>query len=249
MEDTQQVTTPVTDENEKLIQEMLRVVDKVELPSELTREPVLHKGDETLPAPMVVQHVSSAGYVNIWETRTHEPAICLYYMLPSRLRQRREDGSYRWTVIDPKILPKRGTYKCLLHADSPDRAHYSELGFRTCRKSNLNNPYQVRQHMLKKHKAEWAAIEEERKERERQEDRQIQQLLLKQMVKPEPTEPEIMSITPAWLEEEAKQVEPIVEENAEEPRKLLDYEYRCKYCKTIHRKTSRIGQKHLKYKE
>ena len=167
-------------EREKLIQEMLRDAEgrKTELPSELDREPVLHRGDADLPAPMVKSRVSSAGYVMVWDSRTYVKAPVLYYMLPQILRQRRLDGSYRWTTNDPGVLPQRGTFKCFLHREDPNRPHYDELGFRVCPKENITNPYQVTQHMKSKHRAEWAAIEEERRQKERLEDRQLQQFLL-----------------------------------------------------------------------
>ncbi len=165
-------------EREALIHEMLRDAQKTELPSELTKEPVIHRGDDDLPAPMVVNKITSAGYVYVWDTRTYEQIPILYYMLPSKMRQRREDGSYRFTTLDPGKLPKRGTYKCLLYKDDPNRKHYDDLGFRVCPKDNLASRYQVGRHMKLKHPAEWAAIEDERKERERQEDRELQRMVL-----------------------------------------------------------------------
>lgn len=175
-EDTQKQT--VDPEREALIVEMVRDAQTTELPSELTREPVIHRGDETLEAPMVVSKMTSAGYVYVWDTRSYVKIPILYYMLATKLRQRRKDGSYQFTTIDPKQLPKRGTHKCMLHKDAPNRTHYDELGFRTCRKENITNPYQVRQHMRSKHPAEWAAIEEEKKEKERLEDRQLQAMIV-----------------------------------------------------------------------
>ena len=164
-------------DNESLIQEALRDAKLVELPSELKREPVIHRGDETLDAPMTVKELTSAGYVYVWDSRTYERAPVLYYMLPSILRRRRDDGSFIWTTNDPKKLPKRGTMKCLLHKDSPDRAEYDKMGLRTCKKSNIINAFEVKQHMQKKHSKEWQAIEDKRKERERQEDRSFQKTL------------------------------------------------------------------------
>ena len=169
-------------ENEALIAEMLRDAKKVELPGELTRNPVIHKGDERQPAPMTVKEISSAGYVYIWETDTYEKVPVLYYMLAQKLRQRRPDGSFRFTTIDPHKQPKRGTIKCMLHEESENRKHYDELGFRTCPKSNITNPYQLTQHMKKRHPQEWAAIEQESKAKEREEDRSLQKLLLAQQL-------------------------------------------------------------------
>lgn len=168
--------------NKALIAEMLRDATKVELPSELTRQPIVHSGDAVLPAPMTVKEISSAGYVWVWDTRSYEKVPILYYMLPSRLRERRPDGSFRFTTTDPGKEPKRGTIKCLLHPEAANRAHYDELGFRVCNKNNITNPYQLQQHMKKKHPQEWAAIEEERKTAEREQDRALQHALLTQQL-------------------------------------------------------------------
>jgi len=164
-------------DNEGLIQEALRDAKLVELPSELKKNPVIHKGDEELDVPMTVKELTSAGYVYVWDSRTFERAPVLYYMLPSILRRRREDGSFIWTTNDPKQLPKRGILKCLLHKDSPDRAKYDEMGFRTCTRGHIPNAFEVKQHMMKKHPKEWQSIEDERKEKERQEDRAAQRAL------------------------------------------------------------------------
>ena len=174
------MTDTLTD-NESLIAEQLRDAKLVEVPSELKTNPVIHKGDETLDAPMTVKELSSAGYVYIWDSRTFERAPVLYYMLPSILRRRREDGSFIWTTNDPKQLPARGTHKCLLHKDNPNRDMYKKMGLRTCKKSNIINEYEVKQHMLKKHPKEWMSIEDVRKERERVEALEIQKGMLAAM--------------------------------------------------------------------
>ncbi len=200
-EDTQ------TTENEALIQEMLRDAKATELPSELTREPVIHKGDKDLEAPMVLKEISSAGYVTIWDSKTYEKAPVLYYMLSSKLRQRRPDGSFRWTTNDPGKLPKRGEIKCMLHSEAENRSHYNDLGFRICKKCNITNQYQLRQHMLKKHPQEWAAIEDERKDRERKEDRELQRLLLSNSVGRggnSPATPQKEEIAPLYISDKDK---------------------------------------------
>lgn len=173
--------TDTLQDNESLIAEQLRDAKLVELPSELKENPVIHRGDETLDAPMTVKELSSAGYVYVWDSRTYERAPVLYYMLPSILRRRRDDGSFIWTTNDPKQLPYRGTLKCLLHKDSLDRAAYDKMGLRTCKKHNIINEFEVKQHMLKKHPKEWMAIEDVRKETERLEALEIQKGMLAAM--------------------------------------------------------------------
>ena len=183
MEDT------LTKDNEVLIAEMLRDAKEVELPSELKENPVIHKGDETLEAPMTVKELTSAGYVYVWDSRTYEKAPVLRYMLSEVLRRRRKDGSFIWTTNDPKKLPKRGTHKCLLHEDNPNRKEYDKMGLRVCRKSNIINEYEVKQHMQKKHSKEWQAVEDMRKERERQEDRAFQRTLYEAVGRKEEEKP------------------------------------------------------------
>uniref|UniRef100_A0A6M3LQ40 Uncharacterized protein n=1 Tax=viral metagenome TaxID=1070528 RepID=A0A6M3LQ40_9ZZZZ len=166
-------------ERESLVQEMLRDAKTAEMPSDLKTHPIIHSGDGTLEAPMTVKEISGAGYVWVWDTRTYDQIPVLSYMLPSKLRSRRPDGSFRFTTVNPGKLPKRGTVKCFLHPGSDNRKHYDELGFRVCNKSNITNQYQLQQHMKKKHPQEWEAIEQERAATERREDRELQQLLIK----------------------------------------------------------------------
>lgn len=174
--------TEDTLENEALIAEMLRDAKKAELPSDLKSNPVISRGGTDSP-PMTVKEISSSGHVWVWDSRTYERIPILYYMLPSKLRQRREDGSFRFTTTDPKKLPARGTIKCMLHKDGELREHYDAMGFRVCKKENLTNPHQLNEHMRKKHPQEWAAIKSEKEETERLEDRELQRMLLKSQLK------------------------------------------------------------------
>ena len=168
--------------NEQLIQEMLRDAKTAELPSELRTNPVIHAGDETLPVPIVVRHLLGANYVWVWDTRSFEKICVLGYMLANKLRQRRPDGSFRFTTNDPGQEPKHGTIKCMLHPEGENRKHYDDLGFRACPKNNITNEYQRQQHMVKKHPQEWLAIKAEKDEREKAEDRTLQRLLIAQQV-------------------------------------------------------------------
>lgn len=223
----------IEQQNEAIIQEMLRNAKPSEIESELTKNPIIHKGDKDLEAPMVVNSISSAGYVWIWETDTHERVPCLYYMLPQKLRSRRKDGSYRFTTIEPKEKPVRGQVKCMLHEDHPNRAHYKELGFRTCPKATITSHYQLEQHMLKRHPQEWKAIEQERINKEKAEDRALQRLILQQM---------------------APKTEPLIvdkEEPVPTPETLMEQEvmYQCSKCEKPHMYNSSKGKEHLQFKK
>jgi hypothetical protein len=135
---------------------------------------VVEKGD----APMVVRSVDSAGYVNLWDTRTGEHSLTNANMLPTQLKKKRPDGSRVFTTVNPGITPPRGTIKCLLHPEGENRAHYDSLGFGVCRKSNLVSLFQLEQHMKHKHKQEYATIEKERADQQRAEDREFQRNLM-----------------------------------------------------------------------
>lgn len=169
--------------NKALIEQMLRDAQKAEIPSELKEHPVIHEGDAEFPAPMTVQQLKDAGYVYIWDTRTFERSPCLTYMLPSKLRMKREDGSYVFTTVPPTQKPMRGTIKCLLHSDNSNRKHYDEMGLPICKKSNLRNEFEMKQHMKKRHPREWEAIENERITAEKERERLMQETLIKSVSK------------------------------------------------------------------
>lgn len=170
--------TLTAENNEAMVAEMLRSAKGIELPSDLKQNPVIHKENEELPARMVVSELQSGKYFWIWETDSHEKVPCLGYMLQQKLRQHLPSGKPRFTLTNPGILPKRGSLKCLLHQDSPDRDTHDEMGFATCPKSNITNRHQLEMHMRKRHKQEWEAIENDRLSKEREEDRTLQRLLL-----------------------------------------------------------------------
>lgn len=164
------------EDNKKLIEEMINEAEKAAEPGELKTGQVI--SDEDMSTPMVAMKTKSAGYVYVYDTRTGERSLCNRNMLVGLLRKKRPDGSTVFTTVKPKTSPKRGTFKCLLHPDNPNRKHYDELGLPVCRKANLTSPYQVTRHMQKRHKIEWQTIEQERIEAERREDREFQHQIM-----------------------------------------------------------------------
>lgn len=137
--------------------------------------------------------LKSAGWVKVWDTKTGEESICNRNMLLDQLQKKRPDGSSVFTTEKPNFEPFRGTFKCLLHADDPNRKHYDELGLATCRKSNLTSKYQVERHMVKRHPAEYATIKEEIARAEKEEDRAFHKAIIAQsqrVTKEEPAEGE-----------------------------------------------------------
>jgi hypothetical protein len=127
--------------------------------------------------------MQSAGYVYIYDTRTGDRSICNHNMLAAHLGKKRPDGSLVFTTRKPRISPRRGTLKCLLHLDNPNRAHYDALGLATCPKANLTSPYQVQRHMQKRHKMEWATIKEEIDREEKARNTKMQEAILKKASK------------------------------------------------------------------
>ena len=132
------------------------------------------EGDTKINIPAVVSSIVSAGYSYLYNTRTGDKSRFNNNMLPRVVRQRWNDeplkGQLVWSarpVTSPPHPIKVGTFKCMLHKDAPNRELYDQMGFAICPKDNLASPYQVRRHMMKKHKDEWAAIEDMRKEAEK----------------------------------------------------------------------------------
>jgi len=176
----------VTEDTTKDLEEMLREAEEAPEPGESVKEKVIHKPDEDLPVPMIRGTLESAGYVYIYDTNTGDRSLANRNMLRQLLHRKRPDGSHVFTTIRPVNPPnpiKRGTYKCLLHPDDPNRGHYAEMGFPTCPKSNLTSPFMVKKHMKNRHKVEWAAIEEERKEAKEVRAQKAQEALIKAATK------------------------------------------------------------------
>lgn len=130
---------------------------------------------------MSLKELTSAGWVYVWNTKTGDRSICNRNMLRKQLKKRHPDGTPAFTTSEPSIKPYRGTFKCLLHPDGENRAHYDEIGLPVCRKSNITSKHMVERHMQKRHKMEWEVIKAEKAEREKQEDREFQKGILNMM--------------------------------------------------------------------
>jgi hypothetical protein len=161
------------------IEERMRDAEEVE-ESQL----VIEK-DKNLDVEMTPTQLKSAGYVYIYDTKTHERSVCHRNNLRNALNKRRPDGSLVFTTVKPKYKPGRGVLKCLLHPDER-KPEYDEWGFAVCLKSNLTSPFQVRRHMQKRHKQEWEAIKEAQDREEKEKERQLRESLIKMGQKEEP---------------------------------------------------------------
>ncbi len=148
---------------------------------------------DTAPTLLGTPIERDRGRITIYDTLTAEPSEVLVTMLPQLLRKRRADGSMVFTERKPDFAPIRGSLKCKLHPDDPNREHYDTLGLPSCLKSNLTAPFHVMRHMEKRHKMEWGIIEKDRKDaeallknEERKEDREFQRELMGKAVEKPP---------------------------------------------------------------
>jgi len=158
---------------EENIQEEVMLAEKAVEPGTYKGGEVVHEGDEEVPVEMTAIELESAGWVYLYDMETGERSLCNRNMLHQVLKFTR-NGKRVFTTQKPNITPSRGTLKCLLHPDHPERPHFDELGLPTCKKANLRSPYQVELHMQKRHKAEWAAIQRERQDAKERDERERQ---------------------------------------------------------------------------
>ena len=157
--------TEVEAETERIIEAMQATIDAPGPGTDRVKD-VLQRSDEGVPVPIVVSHVSDSGYKVIYDTQTGLDSLTSVNMLPAQLRKRRTDGSLVFTTRKPAIEPPRGTHKCMLHPDDPNRAEYTALGLPVCPKANLTSTFMVEQHMRHKHHTEWETLEKMRKDKQ-----------------------------------------------------------------------------------
>ena len=167
------MTTP------EFIEELMQEVEEAEEPGNLREGQVLHRSNDDMPLGVQVASVESAGHVFIYNTKTGSQSKTNRNMLEAQLKKVfPEDGTRVFTTVKPPFEPPRGTYKCLLHADNEERAHYDQMGLATCTKDDLASEYQVQRHMERRHRMEWATIGEERDRAEKDEERRFQRTLM-----------------------------------------------------------------------
>ena len=118
-----------------------------------------------LSVPMVAAHVESAGYTLLYDQANGETSVVNNNMLQQALKKLHpETGKVMFGLRPPRdkkgavVIPFKGTQKCRLHPDDPDRALWNEMGFKTCGTDNLRTPFVVTRHMETRHKQEWKAI-------------------------------------------------------------------------------------------
>lgn len=163
-----------------VLEEMLRdIKPSTENPTSMKLKDVLREGIENIPAPMVVSALDEAGYTRVYHTKEGDTRIVHKNLLKSILQKKNDDGSYAFSPRPVRLLTKaKANLNCLLHINDLRRAKFEGLGLPVCDREGIPSPYQQRMHMIRKHKQEWAIIEQEREEREKQEQKEWQQNLL-----------------------------------------------------------------------
>jgi hypothetical protein len=128
---------------------------------------------------------TQADRVTVYDARGY-PSDILYYMLSKKLQ-----SGYTLTQM---VKPFVGTTKCMLHPESEYRDELTVMGVghKSCcmtwdatkgcvvhgpgcsgGKTKIPSEYELRLHMQKKHKSEWALIEHERAKFERDEQSRL----------------------------------------------------------------------------
>jgi len=161
-------------------------------------EVTVDEDEEGITEQLTPAQLQEAGWSIIWHIKTGVSSRVNNNWLLHKLAQTK-DGERVWTADRTKAAkPVRGTYKCLLHPDDPNRAEYDMLGFPTCPKHTLTNRYQQTRHMQKRHKSEWAAIMEMRQEAKEKakEDREVAMLEALTGKKTEPQEEPELYVSP-----------------------------------------------------
>mgnify|MGYP004452475027 FL=1 len=156
-------------ENVESVHEMMRDAEQAEEPGNMKQGAVVGNSNGV---QMTATELQSAGWVFVYSTRTGDRSTVNRNMLEQQLRKKFEDGSYAFTTRKPEgIEPAKGKIKCLLHKDDPNRALYDTWGLAHCRKANIVASHDLRLHMEKRHRREWATIDGERQQLEKQEEK------------------------------------------------------------------------------
>ena len=163
---------------EKMTVELMEEAEAAPEPGNFNRRQVIHSPSDTFPADVQVASLESAGYVYVYDTETGSRSVVNRNMLEAQLSKLRPDGTRFFTTVKPTFEPQRGTLKCLLHKDDPERGQYDSWGFPVCNKSNLVSEFQVNRHVQIRHRMEWQTIYDERERKEKEEERDFQRQLL-----------------------------------------------------------------------
>tara|TARA_R100000781_G_scaffold64433_1_gene40679 strand:- start:384 stop:953 length:570 start_codon:yes stop_codon:yes gene_type:complete len=165
----------MVENNEVSIQEQLRDAEVAEEPGNIKAGSVVGSSNGMT---MTATELHSAGYAYVYDNFTGDRSVVNRNMLPQQLQKRRTDGSYAFTTKKPEgIAPVVGKLKCRLHKDDPDRELFDSWGLPYCTKENLTASHDLRVHMERRHRREWATIDGENKVKEKQEEQAKDNLL------------------------------------------------------------------------
>ena len=134
--------------------------------------------EETLTlTPTGVQVNKVSQLVSLYEAKTgeerHIPRLYVAAALKKRFNEPNDPEWHGKLVfsLQPTKPFVRGSYKCLLHPDLPERAKYDTWGLPVCKSAHIASPEEVRRHMAHKHRSEWAQIQHMQEQAEKEEDR------------------------------------------------------------------------------
>ena len=163
---------------EKMTVELIEEAEAAPEPGSFNRSQVIHSSSDAFPIDVQIASLESAGYVYVYDTADGERSVVNRNMLEAQLSKLRPDGTRFFTTVKPAFEPVRGTLKCLLHKDDPERWQYDIWGFAVCNKSNLVSEFQVNRHVQVRHRMEWQTIYDDRERKEKEEERNFQRQLL-----------------------------------------------------------------------
>ena len=172
------MTTGDIQAQERAIEELMNEAEDAPEPGSLRKGASVHSASGTVPLSMTVSELQTAGYTYIYDRRDGSRSKTNNDMLHVQLEKRDDTGERIYTTVKPDYEPVKGTLKCMLHKDQPEREHYDVMGLETCSKSNLTSEYQVQRHMQNRHRMEWATISEENERIERETERAFQRAMM-----------------------------------------------------------------------
>jgi len=151
------------------VEEMLRDAEDAEEPGDMKAGAVLSR---TAEMTMTTVELQTAGWVYVYDTQTGNRSVINRNMLPQQLEKRRSNGTYVFSTRKPEgVTPVKGTLKCFLHEDDPNRENHDRMGFVRCTKSNFISELDRSRHMRTRHPRAHATLENERVREERAEER------------------------------------------------------------------------------
>ena len=209
------------------VEEMMRNATDQAEPGDATGS-VVHRPDSDTPFGMTLSDIASAGWVRVWDVRTREVSLVTRNLLRSQLGKRDDRGKPIFTTVEPELGPARGHLKCPLHASSSDRKNMDRFGFVACPKANLRTPLDVRTHMQHRHKREYEAIEEDKRNAIEAEERQVRQILIGRS---QPSMPAVQEV--ATASSSSGEAVTFTEQSVDETVTAQVFTKRCPKCQEI----------------